>query len=264
MTIDLDTFLTTVYCIIDDWYQTHAAAQRARRPGHRPALSDSEVLTLSIVAQWQANRSERAFLRYVSRHWRGYFPTMVSQSDFNRRGRDLVGALSQFGPALAAHLSQQPAWAAAYSVLDSVPVPLMRCCRGRRHRCFADEADLGYGGSDKERYYGVQLLAEVSQAGLITGFVIGPASTDDRWLVEALARWRQDPSAPAPTAEPPPGRAASGSDRPAGAGAGRWPGPPRSPVGRPGLAGGGLATTLAGGLWRDGADQGRLRWAAPR
>jgi hypothetical protein len=200
MRVDLDTFLTVVYCTLDDWCQTHLSPARAHRPGKRPDLSDSAVLTLSVVAQWQAHHSERAFLRYACQHWRGYFPRLLSQSAFNRRSRDLVGALSQCGPALAAQVSPAPAAASASTVLDSVPVPVMRVCRGRRHRCFADEADIGYGGSDKDRYYGVQLLAEVNQRGRITGFVSGPASTDDRWLVEALLRWRQDPTAPPPTA----------------------------------------------------------------
>lgn len=200
MPIDLDTFLTTVYGIIDDWAQQHLVPQRAHRPGQRPALSDSEVLTLLVLAQWQPDRSETAFLAYVGTHWRAYFPRLLSQSAFNRRARDLCGAVSQLGPALARHLAGVPWNPAAYQVLDTVPVPLMRWCRGRRHRCFAAEADLGHGGSDHERYYGVQLLAVVEADGRITGFVIGPASADDRWLAEALWRWRQAPTAPAPTA----------------------------------------------------------------
>jgi hypothetical protein len=39
----------------------------------------------------------------------------------------------------------------------------------------------------------------VQQDGLISGFVLGPANTDGRWLAEALLRWRTDPAAPAPT-----------------------------------------------------------------
>jgi hypothetical protein len=85
-------------------------------------------------------------------------------------------------------------------VLDTVPVPLLRRCRGRRHRLFAAEADLGQGGSDDEWYSGMHLLAVVTPAGLITGFVVGPARTDERWLAEALLRWRQEPAAPPPTA----------------------------------------------------------------
>lgn len=62
MEIDLDTFLVTVYCYVDDWYREQVAPQKPARPGHQPDLSDSEVLTLAVLAQWQEHTSERAFL----------------------------------------------------------------------------------------------------------------------------------------------------------------------------------------------------------
>lgn len=52
MTLDLNTFLTALYTIVDDLYQKHYAHLKPRRPGRRPELPDSEVLTLSICAQW--------------------------------------------------------------------------------------------------------------------------------------------------------------------------------------------------------------------
>ncbi len=62
MELDLTTFLVTVYCAVDDIYQEQMAALRPRRRGPRPDLSDSEVLTLALLDQWQHRRSERAFL----------------------------------------------------------------------------------------------------------------------------------------------------------------------------------------------------------
>ena len=52
MTLDLDTFLTALYTIMDDLYSQHYAHRKPLRPGRRPELSDSEVLTLTICAQW--------------------------------------------------------------------------------------------------------------------------------------------------------------------------------------------------------------------
>ena len=186
MTLTLDTFLVALYTIVDDLYQQHFAQYKPRRPGKRPELSDSEVLTLAICAQWSGT-SERTFLRYAAEHWSAYFPRLLSQSSCNRRSRDLAGVLTHLVEKVARELG---AYAAPYQALDTVPVPLMRRCRGRGHRLFGWEAAIGRGGSDRDWYYGCKLLLAVTPEGAITGFLLAPASTEDRWVAEAFLCWR--------------------------------------------------------------------------
>ena len=50
MAIDLDTFLVALYTIVDDLSQQQAVARKPGRPGPRPVVSDSEVLTLALCA----------------------------------------------------------------------------------------------------------------------------------------------------------------------------------------------------------------------
>lgn len=199
--LDPATLVTGLYCIVDDLYQQDYAALKPVRPGRRPELSDSEVLTLALLAQWRQDRSERAFLDYARRHLRPYFPRLLHQSAFNRRVRDLMGVLCAMGPAIRQRaivtLGLSPS---THEVLDAVPVPLARRCRGMRRRLFRDEAALGRGGSDKEWYYGVKMLGAADSHGFLTGFLAGPANTEERWLAEAFLRWRQDPTLPEPTA----------------------------------------------------------------
>jgi hypothetical protein len=198
--VDLATFLTTVYCVIDELYVEHFGPHKPVRPGQRPDLSDSEVLTIVVLAQWQSERSERRFVRYVGKQWDRYFPRVLSQSAFNRRARDLAPVLAALGPALAQRVVAT--WpGVAYETLDGVPVPLARRHRGLRHKVWtADQAALGKGGSDKDWYFGMHVVASVHAAGVITGFVGAPADTGERWLAEALFRWRHDPLATQPTA----------------------------------------------------------------
>lgn len=204
MELDLNTFLTAVDVTVDELYQESLADRKPMRRGKRAELSDSEVLTLAILAQWQGRRSERAFLRYAVAHWRGDFPRLVSQADFNRRARDVGGALCVLGPLVAQRLAAILPAGPRYAVLESVPVPLVRRCRGDRPKLFGDEAAIGHGGSDDDWYYGVSLLLCVDQAGSVTGFVAGPANTGDRGCplgpADALLRWRIDPAASTPTA----------------------------------------------------------------
>jgi len=188
MPIDLDTFLVALYTIVDDLYQQHVAPAKPRRPGPRPTVSDSEILTLALCAQWWG-RSERAFVRHVRAHWRAYFPRLLSQSAYNRRCRDLAGVLVTLVPVVAQELR---AAGAVYEVLDTVAVPLLRRCRGQHHRLFGNEAAIGRGGSDKAWYYGCKLLLAVAPSGVVTGFVLAPANMADRWLADALLCWRVD------------------------------------------------------------------------
>ena len=75
----LDTFLVALYSTVDDLYQKYYAPHKPKRRGKKPDLSDSEVLTLAICAQWHG-ASQRAFIRYAAEHWRNYFPRLLSQS----------------------------------------------------------------------------------------------------------------------------------------------------------------------------------------
>ena len=148
MTIDPDTFLVTSYTIVDDLYQQHFAQCKPRRPGKRPESSDSEILTLTLCAQWHGT-SERAFLPFVSQYWRSYFPRLLSQSANNRRCQDLMGVLNRLSRVVARELR---VYTDAYQVPDTLPTPLMRICRGRRRRLFGKEADMGKGGNDRQWY----------------------------------------------------------------------------------------------------------------
>jgi hypothetical protein len=218
MTLDLDTFLVALYTIVDDVYQAQVAPQLPRSPGKRPALSDSEVLTLALCAQW-LRRSERAVVRYARHHWQAYFPRLLSQSAYNRRSRRLAGVLVHLGPLVAQALG---AAASAYQVVDTVPVPLLRRCRGQHHRLFGDEAAIGRGGSDRDWYYGGKLLVAVTPTGVLTGFLLAPASTEDRWVADAFWCWRAPPMAEpwGPAALPPSHRRGGSYVGPTGP---RWP-----------------------------------------
>lgn len=189
MTLTLDTFVVAVCVIIDDLYQSAIAPHKPSRPGPKPTCSDSEVLTLVVCRHW-LHVSERAMGRFAATYWQDFFPQLLSQSAFNRRARDLAGALVHLVPLLAAALD---AALRPYQVLDGIPLPLARRCRGQHHRLFADEASIGRGGSDRDWYFGCQLWLAVTDDGLITGFLLAPASCEGRWAADAFLCWRRDP-----------------------------------------------------------------------
>jgi hypothetical protein len=62
--MDLDSFLLSLYVLVDDWWQA-GYGRAPRRPGRPALLTDPEVITLAILAQWPRFRSERDFWRFA-------------------------------------------------------------------------------------------------------------------------------------------------------------------------------------------------------
>lgn len=113
--MDLETFLTSLYVVIDEWWKRlhPRPLQRAGRP---PSLSEPEVLTLAILAQWPRWISERDFWRFADAHLRGYFPNLLSQSHLNRRIRALEPEIRALQRNLAESLVES---SEVYHALDS-------------------------------------------------------------------------------------------------------------------------------------------------
>ena len=82
---DVDTFLTLLYGMADDFCKSQAPPDCT--PGPKASLSVSEVITLVIFSQWGRFRSERDFYRYATKRLRPAFPTRPRRSQFNRLTR---------------------------------------------------------------------------------------------------------------------------------------------------------------------------------
>ena len=184
MELDLETFLTTLYVITDDLYQSHVQPQMPASGGPLPHLSDSEVLCLALAGQWRSGvpwKSERGFVRYALCHLRPLFRGMTSQSAFNRRVRRLWGAFILLQNAVA----QQLVTVQDFEIIDGVPVPIARGARSFHPGWLADIARIGKGGNDRY-FYGLRLLVALSASGLVTGWTLAAGNVQERWLAELL------------------------------------------------------------------------------
>ena len=169
--LDLETFLTALYVIVDDLYQSHIAPRMPAGGGPTAQMSDSEVLCLGLAVQWRSGvpwKSERGIMRYVQRHLRHLFPTVLTQSAFNRRLRRLWGAFILIQDAVAAQLTQGD-----YDVMDGFPIPVAHGARSFSPGWLADLARMGKGGND--RYFsGVRMMMVINQHGVATGWARAP------------------------------------------------------------------------------------------
>ena len=149
--MDLDSFLVSLYVQIDDWWKLNRSLEPPTKTGRPALLSDPEVLTLAILAQWPRFRSERDFWRFAWAHLRSYFPTLCSQSQLNRRIRALEPELRALQRAFARELAEP---SALYRVLDTTLVAAMVRVRASRKGLFCGQASFGRSASKTEWVYG--------------------------------------------------------------------------------------------------------------
>jgi hypothetical protein len=185
--VDVDTFLTTLYVMVDDFCKT--SLPTATHPGPQATLSRSEGMTLALFGQWQGFGSERGFYRYAQRHLRAAFPQLPTREPCNRQLRQHDEALVAFFLHLVPLLAPPHC---TYEALDSAGVPT-RDAKRRGAGWLPGVADIGW--SNRLGWYaGFHLLLAVTPVGVITGFGFGPASTKDQPLADtffALRRWPQ-------------------------------------------------------------------------
>jgi hypothetical protein len=180
--LDLDSFLVSLYVLVDDWWKLEHASE-APRVGRPALLSDSEVITLAILAQWPRFRSERDFWRFAWAHLRPYFPNLCCQSQLNRRVRSMEPELRDFQRGMARDLRGA---SEVYHVLDTTLIPAIVRVRASRRGLFCGQATFGRSASKTEWVYGFKVALSVSPKGVICAFGLAEAASDERPIGEFL------------------------------------------------------------------------------
>ena len=179
---DLKDFITVTYVIIDDIYQKVTPTHIAKRCNIKDSiLSDSEIITISIVGELLTIDSENAWFNFCKKNMRDLFPKLCDRSRFNRTRRNLHAVIEEIRKELSSltKLAKQP-----YRIIDSIPIPVCKFGRARFHKTFKGYgATYGKCPSKKETYLGYKLHMLTTLDGLVTDFVITPANVDDRTAV---------------------------------------------------------------------------------
>ena len=184
--LDTDTFLTTLYVMIDDFAKASLPAEV--RPGPRSSLTRSEVITLAVFSQWACFQSERGFYAWAARHLRAAFPTLPARAQLNRLVRQHWREITAFGLHLSAELGERHC---AYQALDSTAL-VVRDAKRRGRGWLCGQADIGW--SNRLGWYeGLHLLLAVDPTGVITGHGLCPASVKDQRMAETFFAVRHCP-----------------------------------------------------------------------
>jgi hypothetical protein len=192
--IDLETFRTTRYVMIDECCQVQWKPEQPK-PGAHASVSRSEELTLALCGQGVHCPSERAFSRDAEHHLRNAFPQVPTCSPFNRVQRSHRDEITAFALFLVQLLHAQET---ADDVLDSTAA-VTRDATRRGLGWLAGQAAIGWsnrvGWSE-----GFHLLLGVTDQGVMTGCGFGSASPHDQHLAATVCAARHTPSPRLPRA----------------------------------------------------------------
>ena len=175
---DLKDFFTVAFVLIDDVYnEIIPASIRNRRNVVESKLSDSEIITISIVGEALTIDSEKAWFYFVKKNYKDLFPEICDRTRFNRTKRNLYKIILE----IQKYFSNLPIFKDDdIRIIDSMPIPVCKFGRAYFSKLYKDISTYGYCASKKETYFGLKLHALVTTNGFITNFILTAANIDDR------------------------------------------------------------------------------------
>lgn len=181
--IDIETILTIIYVLTDDWYQSTGKELLKGKAGRPTDFSDSEVITLMLAEDFIPYPGEKQFLGYIRANHLGMFPNLVDQSQFNRRARGLRLLVEALRREWLVELGIEHS---SHFLLDTKPVPVVGYKRSKKRSDFAGSAAYGYCSSRELHYYGYKLVMVTTLDGLPVLYELVPANIEERQAAETV------------------------------------------------------------------------------
>jgi hypothetical protein len=128
--IDFGTLIITIFVIVNNWYQKQVKKTTLLKPGIKARISDSEIMTLALVMDYLPFPGETHFLGFIKGNYSEWFPTLLDQSQFNRRLRKLDGMLENLGRSWVEQLN---GGSEKYFIFDTKPLPVLGLKRDKRY-----------------------------------------------------------------------------------------------------------------------------------
>lgn len=175
--MSIEEFIINTFCLVDDYTKKVLNGKELRQRGFKPKLSDSEVITMEIVAEFQGIDTDKGAWKYFCNHWRDLFPKLGSRSNFAKHSANLWKIKQELQKELAKQLG---AFSDALHLADGFPMPVCHFKRAGFSHIFSGEADYGYCASKGEVYYGFKGNLLVNSEGVITSITATQAHVDER------------------------------------------------------------------------------------
>ena len=161
--ISIAELLLVVYVIVDDWYLSQGKITLKGKAGKKPRFSDSEVIALMLAQDFIPYPGENQFIGYIKANYLDLFPELITQSQYNRRARNLrllVEEMRRYWLQDLGFLNHDDL------LLDTKPIPVVGYKRSKKKSDFAGSANYGYCSSRKMKYFGYKLVAVCTLEGI--------------------------------------------------------------------------------------------------
>ena len=175
--IDFPTLMTTIFVLVDDWYQQKIQPHLLPKAGAKARFSDSELLSLALIMDYLPFPGETQFLGFIRANYQQWFPHLLDPSQFNRRLRTLDEMLEQLRRFWVVELG---ATSETCFVLDTKPIPVLGLKRDKRHSDFSGNASPGWCSAKSMNYFGYKLVLLATWQGVPIAYDLVPANTDER------------------------------------------------------------------------------------
>uniref|UniRef100_UPI0039A739FE IS982 family transposase n=1 Tax=Ornithobacterium rhinotracheale TaxID=28251 RepID=UPI0039A739FE len=141
----------------------------------KPKLSDLELISLSITAEYMGIDSENDLSRRLPK----FLSKKIERSVYNRRRRKLFHHTNHIRIKLAVAFNEFE----SYFIVDSMPLEVCKLVRSLRSNICKEQTyafpNQGYCASQKTKFYGYKLHAVCSISGVFHSFDLTPASVHD-------------------------------------------------------------------------------------
>lgn len=182
--MDLDDFIITVFCVVDEMTPVALNEQRLRQRGPTPRLTDSEVITMEVVGEYLGLEQDSALFAYFRRHYTHFFPALrtLHRTTFIRQAANLWRFKERLWQQALARLPHDP----TFAIIDSFPLPVCQFARAQRCRRFRGEAAFGKDTLARQTFYGLRVHVRLEWPGIITRFCVAPANAHELTALPAL------------------------------------------------------------------------------
>lgn len=188
MLTDFDDFATWMYVLIDDSW--HEIGQLYERSGPQPDCADAELITMAIVGACRAWAKDTN-LRGEWATYRQLFPILPERSRFNRRRRNLMGAMHHIRRVALAVLDVAQD---TQCVSDRLPIEVVtfHLVPSSTGEWDAHGAAFGRCTTKKRTIYGYRPNRCITVGGTILDFEVMSANADERAAARDLLESKRD------------------------------------------------------------------------